>query len=95
MSDPRRSELRASDTYAQARAALSPRRRRALESVEEDIAEDPLHVHWRVRVTDGSVLDYAGADDGLVVRYRVVSATQIEFVELIDLRSRHQGEVPE
>jgi hypothetical protein len=81
-------ELVATEEYARVRASLSPRRRRSIGFVESDIAEDPLHVHWRRPLADGSVLDFGAADEGLLVRYRAASAIRVDLLELFDIRGR-------
>jgi hypothetical protein len=88
VANPSRFELVATEGYAGVRASLSPRRRRSIGFVESDIAEDPLHVHWRRSLDDGSVLDFGAADEGLLVRFRVASAKRVDLVDLFDIRAR-------
>jgi len=58
--------------------------------VERDIAEDPSHVHWRRPLDDGCVIDYAAADDGLLVRFRARSPDGVDLLELIDIRQQRE-----
>jgi hypothetical protein len=91
MTDPQGpAELRRTDAYRLARDLLSPRIRRHLKWAEEDIAENPLHAKDRRRLPDGSIIDYAVADAGQLIRYRV-HATHVELLELVDYRPRGGG----
>jgi hypothetical protein len=67
------------------RAALGPERRLVLRWAEQDVAEDPRHVHWRRRTTHGTTLDGYAAAMGLLVEFRVMGAAEVELVDLIDL----------
>jgi hypothetical protein len=84
-------ELQPTDEYRAAKKALSPRLRRFVGYVEQDIADNPTHVKWRRRLSDGTMLDYAGATDGFLIRYRILSASIVELVELIDVRPFGRG----
>jgi hypothetical protein len=91
MTDPEEpADLRPTDAYRLARDLLSPRIRRHLKWAEEDIAENPLHAKSRHRLSDGSIIDYAVADDGQLIRYRV-HPTHVELIELVDYRPRRSG----
>jgi hypothetical protein len=79
-------ELQSTDRYRIARDALSARIRRFVKWAEEDIAEDPYHVFNRRRLSDRSVIDFSVADDGQLIRYRLLNSSQVELMELIDFR---------
>jgi hypothetical protein len=55
---------------------------------EDDIAEDPGHVFNRIRLKDGTVVDYSAADQGQLIRYRIVTPDLVDLLRLIDYRRR-------
>jgi len=84
-------DLTPTDEYEAAKRALGPRLRRLIRYVEQDVAENPYHVKWRRLLTDGTILDYAGATDGFLIRFRILTPSVVELVELIDARPFARG----
>jgi len=81
-------ELRPTDRYRIARDRLSARIRRFVKWAEDDIAEDPYHAFNRRRLEDGSVIDFAVANDGQLIRYRPLNSSVVELMDLIDFRPK-------
>lgn len=79
-------DLLPTDAYRISRDKLSPRIRRSVRWAELDIADDPYHLFQRRRLSDGSMIDYTAADDGQLIRYRVLSSTTVELIDVYDFR---------
>lgn len=81
-SSPR--ELLHSVRYAALRAAVSGVRLAALVQAEDEIAEDPLHRHWRWATIDGATLEFFAADAGLIIKFRPMVDGRLSIEDLLD-----------
>lgn len=72
--------------YRSVRDRLDSLARRALEEVEDAIADDPEVGPHRQRIGDW-IFDYHGLKGDLIVRYRWLNPEAIEFSGLKDMRN--------
>lgn len=82
---PARYRLEPTDTYRTKRRALTNAQRRVVKWAEEEIAEDPDHVHWRRRTSRGTILDYYPADAGVMIEYEPPHSFLVALIDLIEL----------
>ena len=75
-----------SQEYLSVRHQLDSLARRALEEIEDAIAEDPDIGPYRQQIGD-AIYDYHGLKGELIVRYRRVSLEVVEFAALKDMRN--------
>lgn len=75
-----------SPEYRSVRNRLDSLARRALEEVEDAIAEDPAVGQHRQQIGEW-IFDYHGLQGDLIVRYRWVNPEAIEFSALKDMRN--------
>jgi hypothetical protein len=88
MTGPRpRFRLVPSETYSAKHASLQPGLRVLVEWAEEDIADDPFHVHWRRQRPTGAVVDYPAAEAGFVIEFEVRDGLTVDLIDLIDQKS--------
>jgi hypothetical protein len=73
--------------YRRVRMRLDSLARRALEEIEDAIADDPELGPHRQQIADGAIFDYHGLQGDLVVRYRRLRPDLVEFEALKDLRN--------
>lgn len=76
-----------SQEYRRVRTRLDALAKRALEEIEDAIAQDPEQGPHRQQIADGAIVDYHGLQGDLVVRYRLLSVEVVEFEALKDLRN--------
>jgi hypothetical protein len=75
-----------SPEYQSVRERLDPLARRALEEIEDAIADDPAVGPHRQQIGE-SIFDYHGLQGDLIVRYHYLSPEAIEFSGLKDMRN--------
>jgi hypothetical protein len=75
-----------SQEYLSVRNRLDPIARRALEIVEDGIAQDPEVGPYRQQIGDW-IFDFHGLQGDLIIRYRWVNPEAIEFSALKDMRN--------
>ena len=89
MEQPPKCRLLPSAEYFAKRKALEGERLREVEWAEQDIAEDPDHLHWRWQTSRGTMLDYSAANSGSIIEYhrdsRRTHKDEVHLVDLIDL----------
>jgi len=72
--------------YRSVRDRLDPLARRALEEIEDSIAENPEVGPYRRQIGDW-IFDFHGLQGDLIVRYRWLNPEAIEFSGLKDMRN--------